>query len=215
MSDWMPYIWLIPGLPILSALILTFFPSTSRKGAAYVACGSMALSFMASLFFFSGISGSDEAGVVQRLFYNFTWFDVGGTPVRIGWLLDPLNAVMLVMVTFVSLLVFIYSMGYMAKDPRIVRFYAFLSLFAGAMLGLLISNHLLVLFMCWEVVGLASYLLIGFWYEKPSAAAASKKAFITTRIGDLGLFIGILWLYRETSTLLFYDAGQGCLKRLH
>ena len=80
------------------------------------------------------------------------------------------------------------------------------------MLGLLISNHLLVLFMCWEVVGLASYLLIGFWFHKPSAAAACKKAFITTRIGDLGLLLGLLWLYRDTGTLLFYDGGEGCLE---
>lgn len=212
MTDWMPYIWLIPGLPVMAALVLTFWPSKAKKGAAYFACAAMGMSFLVSLFFFSGVQGSTEAGVVQRLTHNFLWFDAGVSSVRIGWLLDPLNAVMLVMVTFVSLLVFIYSMGYMAKDPRMVRFYAFLSLFAGAMLGLLISNHLLILFMCWEVVGLASYLLIGFWYEKPSAAAAAKKAFITTRIGDLGLFIGILWLYREAGTLLFYDAGQGCLE---
>ncbi len=212
MTDWMTYIWLIPGLPILSALILTFWPTKSGKGAAYLSCAAMGASFLLSLLFFSGISNPGDPGVVDRLPHNFSWFDLGQSQVRIGWLLDPLNAVMLVMVTFVSLLVFIYSMGYMAKDPRMVRFYAFLSLFAGAMLGLLISNHLLILFMCWEVVGLASYLLIGFWYEKPSAAAAAKKAFITTRIGDLGLFIGILWLYREAGTLLFYDAGQGCLE---
>ena len=212
MSDWISYIWLIPGLPVLSALILSFFPASSRKGAAYFACGSMALSFIASLICFSMTNDSSGGVTIQRLTYNFTWFDVGSTTVRIGWLLDPLNAIMLVMVTFISLLVFIYSIGYMEKDPRIVRFYAFLCLFAGAMLGLLISNHLLILFMCWEVVGLASYLLIGFWYEKPSAAAASKKAFITTRIGDLGFFIGILWLYQEAGTLLFYDSGQGCLE---
>ncbi len=137
---------------------------------------------------------------------------MGESPIKIGWLLDPLSAAMLWMVTFVSLLVLIYSSGYMANDQRMVRFFAFLSLFAGAMLGLLISNHLLVLFMCWEVVGLASYLLIGFWFHKPSAAAACKKAFITTRIGDLGLLLGLLWLYRDTGTLLFYDGGEGCLE---
>ncbi|MDA7654137.1 hypothetical protein N8664_03015 [Verrucomicrobia bacterium] len=91
----------------------------------------MALSFIASLICFSITNDSSGEVSVQRLTHNFTWFDVGSTTVRIGWLLDPLNAVMLVMVTFISLLVFIYSIGYMKKDPRIVRFYAFLSLFAG------------------------------------------------------------------------------------
>ena len=97
--------------------------------------------------------------------------------VDLGWVLDPLAAIMLVMVTFVGLLIFIYSVGYMAHDENFTRFFCFLSLFAGAMLGVVISNSLLLLFMCWEIVGLTSYLLIGFWYQKPSAAAAAKKAF--------------------------------------
>jgi len=101
---------------------------------------------------------------------------------------------MLVMVTFVGLLIFIYSVAYMHHDENFTRFFCFLSLFAGAMLGVLIANSLLLLFMCWEVVGLTSYLLIGFWYERPAAAAAAKKAFITTRIGDLGLLLGMVWL---------------------
>ena len=114
---------------------------------------------------------------------------------------------MLVMVSFVGLLIFIYSIGYMAHDENFTRFFCFLSLFAAAMLGLVIANSLLLLFMCWELVGLASYLLIGFWYQKPSAAAAAKKAFITTRIGDVVFFLGILWLYSQAGTLLFYDDG--------
>jgi NADH-quinone oxidoreductase subunit L len=122
----------------------------------------------------------------QRLFFNFPWMQFGSEWVKLGWMLDPLAAVMLVMVTFVGLLIFIYSVAYMHHDENFTRFFCFLSLFAGAMLGLLIANSLLLLFMCWEVVGLTSYLLIGFWYERPAAAAAAKKAFITTRIGDLG-----------------------------
>src|SRR5213596_1237056 len=100
----------------------------------------------------------------------------------------------------------------MAHDENFTRFFCFLALFAAAMLGIIISNNLLLLFISWELVGLASYLLIGFWYHKPSAAAAAKKAFITTRIGDIGFFIGILWLYSQTGTLLFYDNGNGCLE---
>jgi NADH-quinone oxidoreductase subunit L len=120
---------------------------------------------------------------------------------------------MLVMVTFVGTLIFIYSVGYMAHDQNFTRFFTFLSLFAGAMLGIIIANSLLLLFMSWELVGLASYLLIGFWYHKPSAAAAAKKAFITTRIGDVFFFLGIVWLYHQSGTLLFYDNGAGCMEQ--
>src|SRR5207237_3382481 len=135
------------------------------------------------------------------------------TWLQLGWVLDPLGAVMLVIVSFVGLLIFIYSLGYMAHDENFTRFFCFLSLFAAAMLGLVIANSLLLFFICWELVGLTSYLLIGFWYYKPSAAAAAKKAFIVTRIGDLAFLIGIVWLYSQTGTLLFYDSGQGCLEQ--
>jgi NADH-quinone oxidoreductase subunit L len=100
----------------------------------------------------------------------------------------------------------------MARDDNFTRFFCFMSLFGAAMLGLVIANSLLLLFICWELVGLSSYLLIGFWYERPAAAAAAKKAFITTRIGDLGLLLGMLWLYSQSGTLLFYDHGHGCLE---
>jgi NADH-quinone oxidoreductase subunit L len=116
------------------------------------------------------------------------------------------------MVTFVGMLIFIYSVGYMAHDENFTRFFCFLSLFAGAMLGVIIANSLLLLFICWEIVGLTSFLLIGFWYHKPSAAAAAKKAFITTRIGDLAFLLGMVWLNSEAGTLLFYDHGTGCLE---
>src|SRR5579862_5955324 len=126
--------------------------------------------------------------------------------------LDPITAVMLLMVTFVGSLIFIYSWGYMAHDENFTRFFCFLSLFAAAMLGLVIANSLLLFFICWELVGLASYLLIGFWYQKPSAAAAAKKAFITTRIGDMGFLLGMVWLYAQSGTLLLYNQGAGCLE---
>jgi NADH-quinone oxidoreductase subunit L len=126
--------------------------------------------------------------------------------------LDPLTAIMLVMVTFVGMLIFIFSVGYMAHDQNFMRFFCFLALFASGMLGVVIANNLFLFFVSWEIVGLTSYLLIGFWYHKPSAAAAAKKAFITTRIGDLGLLLGMVWLYAETGTLNFYDGGKGCLE---
>src|SRR5207302_10302000 len=119
---------------------------------------------------------------------------------------------MALMISLVGLCIFVFSIGYMAGDKNFTRFFAYLSFFSGAMLGLVIANSLLLLFIFWELVGFASYLLIGFWIERPSAAAAAKKAFITTRIGDMAFFLGILWLYHQTGTLLFYNNGGGCLE---
>ena len=110
-----------------------------------------------------------------------TWFTFGDQALRIGWILDPLAAAMMVMITLVGLCIFVFSVGYMAGDKNFTRFFAYLSFFSGAMLGVVIANSLLLLFVSWELVGLASYLLIGFWIERPSAAAAAKKAAIIRR----------------------------------
>src|SRR3989449_1588721 len=147
-----------------------------------------------------------------RAVQNFTWFTFGDNALRLGFVLDPLAAAMLLMISLVGLCIFVFSVGYMADDKNFVRFFAYLSFFSGAMLGVVIANSLLLLFMFWELVGLASYLLIGFWIERPSAAAAATKSFITTRIGDMGFFLGMLWLYNRSSTLLFYDGGRGSLE---
>ena len=201
------YLWLIPLLPLLAAGIGALLRHPQRRLAAALAIGSISLSLLLAI-----LALAHMLLHPQRLFVNFPWMQFGAEWVKLGWVLDPLAAVMLVMVTFVGLLIFIYSLGYMRHDENFTRFFCFLSLFAGAMLGLIIANSLLLLFMCWEVVGLTSYLLIGFWYQRPAAAAAAKKAFITTRIGDLGLFLGMVWLYGETGTLLFYDHGAGSME---
>ncbi len=201
-------LWLVPALPLLAAGILSLTPRQHRRFASTLAILAMVASFVISCAAF--IATLSQPGA--RAAFNFPWMQFGESTLRLGWVLDPLTACMIVMVTFVGALIFIFSVGYMAEDENYTRFFCFLSLFAAAMLGLVIANNLLLLFMCWELVGLASYLLIGFWFEKPSAAAAAKKAFIVTRIGDIGFFIGILWLYFETGTLLFYDNGSGCLE---
>jgi NADH-quinone oxidoreductase subunit L len=201
------YLWLIPALPIMAAGAGALLKQSQRRLAATIAIASMSLSFVLAVVAFGHLLLEPA-----RLFVNFPWLQFGTEWVKLGWVLDPLAAVMLVMVTFVGLLIFIYSVAYMHHDENFTRFFCFLSLFAGAMLGLLIANSLLLLFMCWEVVGLTSYLLIGFWYERPAAAAAAKKAFLTTRIGDLGLLLGMVWLYGQTGTLLFYDHGTGCME---
>jgi NADH-quinone oxidoreductase subunit L len=202
------YLWLIPLLPMLAAGISALLKKTQRQLSAGLAIGSMGIAFVLALMAFA----QALAQPVVRV-NNFPWMQFGNQWIVLGWLLDPLAAVMLVMVTFVGLLIFIYSLGYMAHDDNRGRFFCFLSLFAGAMLGVVIANSLLLLFMCWEVVGLTSYLLIGFWFHRPAAAAAAKKAFITTRVGDLGLLIGMVWLYSQTGTLLFYNQGTGCLEQ--
>jgi NADH-quinone oxidoreductase subunit L len=202
-------LWLVPTVPLLAAAVIALLPGRARVLCGGLAVAAMAVACVLSLGAFCSTLGVTEA---PRLIHTFTWFDFGATALRMGWLLDPLTGVMIAMVSFIGLLIFIYSLGYMAHDPNAGRFFGFLSLFAAAMLGLVISNSLLLLFICWELVGLASYLLIGFWFHKPEAAAAAKKAFITTRLGDLLLFLGMLWLYGSSGTLLFYDGGAGCLE---
>ncbi len=217
--DWIvQWLWLIPVLPLVAAALGAVVKQRQRRLAAFLAISSMALALTLSCVAFVNALQHSGQGSVVRQTVDFFWFQFGDTQMsdtalRLGWVLDPLAAVMLVMVSLVGLLIFIYSLGYMAHDENFARFFCFLSLFASAMLGLVIANSLLLLFICWEIVGLTSYLLIGFWYHKPSADAAAKKAFITTRLGDLALLLGIVWLYSQTGTLLFYDGGHGCLEQ--
>ena len=198
---------LIPLLPLLAATITSGIQCGRRSaGIAVVAMlGSCVLALMAC----------NEAWGMElnkHITFDIPWITVGDTIITFGFVLDPLTGVMAAMVTFVGLLIFIYSVGYMAKDERMARFFCYLSLFAAGMLGLILANNLLLLFMCWEIVGVASYLLISFWFHKPEAAAAGKKAFIVTRIGDMGFLIGILIAFKSTGTLTLYDGGNGLLE---
>jgi len=207
-------LWLIPAVPMVAAGVIALMKQPRRKAAAGLAIGSLAFSLLVALAAFGHVLAGWMGGHAVRETVNFTWLQFGSSNVDLGWVLDPLSAVMMVMVTFVGLLIFIYSTGYMAHDENFTRFFCFLSLFAGAMLGVVIANSLLLLFMCWELVGLTSYLLIGFWYQKPSAAAAAKKAFLTTRVGDIFFLLGIVWLFAQTGTLLFYNKGAGSMEPL-
>jgi NADH-quinone oxidoreductase subunit L len=201
-------LWLIPAVPLAASLVILSLSNSRRAGAATIAIIGQVVALMLAIVAF--LPTLQAPG--YRAFHNFTWFTFGEQALRLGWVLDPLAAVMLVMITLVGLCIFVFSVGYMAEDKNFSRFFAYLSFFSAAMLGVVIANSLLLLFVCWELVGLASYLLIGFWIHKPSAAAAAKKAFITTRIGDLGFFLGMLWLYGDSGTLLFYDGGRGCIE---
>ncbi len=207
-------LWLIPAVPIVASGVIALLKQPRRKMAAGLAIGSLSFSLLLSLMAFAHVVAGWLHHVAVRETVNFTWIQVGSAHVDLGWVLDPLAAVMVVMVSLVGLLIFIYSVGYMAHDENFTRFFCFLALFAGAMLGVVISNSLLLLFMNWEIVGLTSYLLIGFWYQKPSAAAAAKKAFVTTRVGDIFFLLGIVWLFSQTGTLLFYNGGAGSMEPL-
>jgi NADH-quinone oxidoreductase subunit L len=202
------YLWLIPGVPLAISFLILSLPKTRRKIASSLAIGGQIIALALSAPVFLQTLRSPGSPFVEK----FRWFTFGAQALELGWLLDPLAAAMLLMIAAVGLCIFIFSVGYMREDRNFIRFFAYLSFFSGAMLGVVIANSLLLLFVCWELVGLASYLLIGFWIERPRAAAAAKKAFITTRVGDLGFFLGILWLYHQSGTLLFYDRGTGCLE---
>ncbi len=208
MSWIIDHLWLIPAVPFAASLVILSLSKLRRKSAVVLAITGQVVALAMSVLAFLLTLQTQGFRVIQ----NFTWFTFGEQTLRLGFVLDPLAAAMLVMISLVGLCIFVFSAGYMAEDKNFTRFFAYMSFFSGAMLGLVIANSLLLLFIFWELVGLASYLLIGFWIERPSAAAAAKKAFITTRIGDMGFFLGMLWLYNRSGTLLFYDSGNGCLE---
>lgn len=194
--------WLIPLLPALAFVVIGMVTRSYGRLSAAIAVSMSALSFLlAAGTALAVVEGNItvEAPFIQKV----SWFHIGIVQIDMGVLVDPLTAMMLMVVTTVSLLVQIYSCGYMKGDPGYGRFFAFLSLFAGSMLGLVIAVNFLQMYFFWELVGLCSYLLIGFYYHKVSAREAAKKAFMTTRVGDFGLLLGILLLQLTFGTLDF------------
>ena len=170
MNSWVvAYLWFIPAAPFAASLVILSLSNARRKSAAALAVAGQALALAMSMVAFAVSMQAPGFRAVQ----NFTWFTFGEQALRLGFVLDPLAAAMLVMILLVGLCIFVFSIGYMAEDKNFTRFFAYLSFFSGAMLGLVIANSLLLLFIFWELVGLASYLLIGFWIQKPSAAAAA------------------------------------------
>src|SRR5438034_5195332 len=189
--------WLIPLLPFIAFWVILFRGRRLPGEGAYVAIGALGLSGLLSLVILGQVmfGGRYQATMV--------WAMMGDRPLAVGYAVDPLTAVMLFVVTVVGSLIFIYSVGYMHADPRYPRFFAYLSLFAASMLLLVLANNFLVLYAGWELVGLCSYLLIGFWFERPAATRASMKAFVTTRVGDFFMFLGILLLFFTVGSLQF------------
>lgn len=190
---------------MLLALIIRPFP---RRGepAGYISIGAISISLILSIWLAINIWQTPGHQIVLE---GWKWLDISGGPsISFGLLLDPLSSVMLIVVCAISLLVQIYSRAYMRRDHGYSRYYAFISAFTASMLGLLVASDLLMMFFFWELVGLCSYLLIGFWFHRPAAAAAAKKAFLVTRIGDVGFLAGILVLYANTGTLDILALGD-------
>ncbi|UPM54209.1 NADH-quinone oxidoreductase subunit L [Gottfriedia acidiceleris] len=193
----MQYAWLVPVLPLISFLILLLAGTKGKKGSGILGATLTGISFIISLFvLFDRLQGD----TVQKL---YTWLTIGNIDIHVGYVVNALNSLMLVIVTFVSTLVHIYSTAYMEEDDRITVFFAYLGLFTFAMLALVISPSILQLYVFWELVGLGSFLLVGFYFYKEEAKAAAKKAFIMTRIGDVGLFIGMVLLFWKTKSFDF------------
>ena len=201
--------WLIPVLPVVGFCLIVALGRKAPGEGAYVAIGAICLSLAMSLVIaFEWFLGGASAAHGGLYSVTVPWMPVGGRMIDMGFSIDALSVVMLLVVTIVASLVQIYSVGYMHGDPRYPRYFAYHSLFASAMLTLVIANNIVLMFMSWELVGLTSYLLIGFWFEKPSAMRAAKKAFLVTRVGDVGFLAGMILLYLKTGSLnLFGHAG--------
>ena len=196
-------VWLIFLLPLASfaviSLILRPFFNHKPQLSGYVAIASISASLILSTWALFSLLGTPTH---ELPIPGFSWLAIeGGINIQFGLIMDSLTAVMLMVITIVSLMVQIYSQGYMHGDSGYHRYYAYMSLFTASMLGLVLADNFLILFAFWELVGLCSYLLIGFWFHKPAAADAAKKAFIVTRIGDFGFLAAILLLFFQTGTL--------------
>ena len=189
--------WLILFLPLLSVVVVTLFTLRSKTVSSLISIGAVAAGFVLTCLFVNanGIHFSGETSV--------NWLTIGGLNVDFGLKLDALSMMMLFVVTGVGGLIHIYSYSYMDEDAGKSRFFAFLSLFTFSMLGIVLANNFLMTFIFWELVGVSSYLLIGFWFEKPSAGDAAKKAFITNRLGDFGFLAGILMVWGLLGSLSF------------
>jgi NAD(P)H-quinone oxidoreductase subunit 5 len=204
------YAWLVPVLPLVGAALvgtglISYSQTTSslrRPAAVFIVSLTGAAMVLSFLIFFSQVQGHET---YTRI---FEWASAGDFRLTMGYTIDHLASLMLVIVTTVAFLVMIYTDGYMAHDPGYVRFYTYLSLFSSSMLGLVISPNLLQVYVFWELVGMCSYLLIGFWYNRKAAADACQKAFVTNRVGDFGLLLGMLAIFWATGTFEFELMGD-------
>ncbi|UCD93307.1 MAG: NADH-quinone oxidoreductase subunit L, partial [Methanobacteriota archaeon] len=204
------YAWLIIIAPLVGFLLSILIGKKVWEGGAPFAIGSMAFSLVVSLYLLIDVFTTGGLGAVGEEVIAFEW--VGG--IEIGLLIDNLSALLLALVSFLCLLIAIYSVGYMHKEEGKPRYYAEISLFTAGMLGTVSAHNFLQMLIFWEIMGVCSYLLIGFWYTKPEAASAAKKAFLVTRVGDILFLIGIIVLFIVTGTFNILDI-QGATLPAH
>ena len=190
------YAWVIPGSAVIAFCLTSLFGKALPFKGIFLPIIAALFGFILFCFLFIDFMLADVSVTTASI----DWMVVGDWSLTWGFSVDEISIVMLGLVTFISLVVQVYSIGYMSGDPRLSWYFAVHALFAGAMLALVLADNLLFLYFCWELVGLGSYLLIGFWFEKKAASEAAKKAFITTRLGDVGLLIGIILLFKATGT---------------
>jgi NADH-quinone oxidoreductase subunit L len=190
-------VWIAFFAPLLACVLITLFLLKDKETSSLVAIAGILTSFVCSCLVFTQIFQTTPAGELQQ---SLTWIHFDALTINFGFLMNPLAIMMLLIVTGVGSAIFIYSRGYMNEDPSAPRFFAYLSLFAFSMIGIVLSNNFIQLFMFWELVGLSSYLLIGFWYAKPSAADAGVKAFMVNRLSDFGFLCGIILLWSLSDT---------------
>ncbi|HUZ94650.1 MAG TPA: NADH-quinone oxidoreductase subunit L [Edaphobacter sp.] len=196
-------LWLVPAIPLVSALALAVL-RLSQKAVAWLGTCSIAASSLISLLVsISFVNAPPVSGAYTQVLWR--WFDVNGLRPEIALYLDPLSLIMMVVVAFVSFLIHLYSTEFMSGDDGFGRFFAYMNLFVGCMLTLILADNLLLLYLGWEGVGLCSYLLIGFWYRDPANGRAGRKAFIVTRAGDTAMVIGLFLLFHELGTLNIQD----------
>jgi NADH-quinone oxidoreductase subunit L len=201
---------LIPMVPLLTFAIIAIYVRRYPKLSSYLAVAAIFISWLLSMVIvFNAVAHMPHFAEEPAVHLTLLRVPTGSTTLDLGVQIDPLTVALLFMVPTVCLMIFIYSIGYMEGDPRYSRFFAYVCLFATGMLGLVVADNLLLLFVSWEVMGLCSYFLIGFWYEKPSAMWAGLKAFITTRIGDVLLMLGMVILYSQTGALRFETVFEG------
>ncbi|MFQ6675843.1 MAG: NADH-quinone oxidoreductase subunit L [Fidelibacterota bacterium] len=198
---------LILILPLAAFAVQIFVGRRLPREGDWVSVGAVVLTLCIALAMFGFMLYSYDYDL--RYEATWTWFDLGAMKMEVGVLIDTITVVMLLVVAVVSSLCHIYSIGYMAGDPRYARYFAYLSLFTFSMNGIVLSDNLFTIYIFWELVGLSSYLLIGFWFERDAAADAGKKAFLVNRIGDIGMFIGILIFFTATGSFLFTDVFEG------
>jgi NADH-quinone oxidoreductase subunit L len=201
-------LWLVPALPFAGTVVLTLAGGRlSRRGQAWVGVGSIGLAALVALLVtYDMLADAPLANTYREILW--TWFSVGSLRFEFALLIDPLAVIMMLVVTVVGFLIHLYSAAHMAEDDGYRRFFAFMNLFVGSMLLLVLADNLLLLFLGWEGVGLCSYLLIGFWYRDPANGAAARKAFIVTRIGDSAFMIGLILIVTRLGTLSIYFAQE-------